>query len=175
MLPRPARKRWLSSNGLMRPRRRASISPSRAAVKSSANGSGPNPPNTPAGSSIRCNRPNLRVSEKRRHRPSSRENSTRTCRASGKPPGPSTSCPVMRRCASNVSPPLSVITTHFPRRPTPVTVWPVRRRAKTVGLDGMMLRAQRTSTPVMVCPTRDARSPRATVSTSGNSGMAWPL
>src|SRR5271169_2476381 len=81
------------------------------------------------------------------------------------------SCPLMPRCTTSVSPVSSVRSRYFPSRPTDLMVWPSRRARKC--LAEACRRTERplaTETALILRPTTSRARSWRRVSTSGSSG-----
>src|SRR5580658_4615789 len=81
------------------------------------------------------------------------------------------SCPLMPRCTTSVSPLSSVRSRYFPSRPTDLMVWPSRRARKC--LAEACRRTERplaTATVLILRPTTSRDRSWRSVSTSGSSG-----
>ena len=92
--------------------------------------------------------------------------------SSGVAAGTTNSWPVILRWMVSAASPDSSMTSIFARRPTASIRAPdhgVRERLEAVCV--LSVRAQEERTPTMVAPTRRGRRSRATVSTSGSSGI----
>ncbi len=183
MLPTPARNDWSVRSGFRRPlRRRMSRRKSRT-VKSSSSGSGPTdaktdrPPISSTSSPLTGSRvyspifPNLRMSRKRSSRPSASSRTRRTYGSSGSSAGTTKIWPVIFRWIVRAASPLSSTTICLPRRPTASTERPVTPSANATGSCARNVRTQFVRAPTIVAPTIRGRRSRATVSTSGSSGI----
>src|SRR6516225_12089848 len=78
--------------------------------------------------------------------------------------------PDMPRCIRSTSPEPRSAIRYLARRPSPVTVWPCSRAAKSFW-KGKRRSARRASASRICAPSITGCKPRRTVSTSGNSGM----
>ncbi len=149
-----------------------------------SSGSGPNaantavPPTSVTSSPVtgsrpyRPIRPNLRMSRKRSSRPSASSRTSRTYGSSGVSAGTTKSWPVIFRWMVRAASPDRSTTTSFARRPTASTRRPAMAAAKASGVCVRRVRAHEQRAPVIVAPRMRGRRSRATVSTSGSSGIA---
>src|SRR5258706_2524258 len=147
-------------------------------VNASASGSGPIFANGSAGSSAATYNPilpNLRMSRKRISRPSSRARTSRTYGSGGPPCGTTNSWPVIFRWIVRNAPPDSSTTSCFARRPTASIRRPATPSANASGSTDRSVRAQYVVASTIVAPVISGRRSRATVSTSGSSGIGESL
>src|SRR5690349_16017246 len=77
----------------------------------------------------------------------------------------------MPRCITSTSPDDRSASRYLARRPSPVTVRPLRRLAKSLG-SGQRKSPRLATTSSKRAPSITGASPRRTVSTSGSSGMS---
>src|SRR6266542_2909816 len=96
---------------------------------------------------------------------------TRTCRSAGDPPGRTKTWPVILSWMVSTRPPLSSRSTNFARRPTASMTRPLTQRAKSSGGTPAIVRGQSNRAPMIVAPMTSPQRSRATVSTSGSSGI----
>ena len=172
----PARNAWSTSSGLRRARRpRMRLRNSRRVKRH---------PAAPArrrrtGRRRRRTgpiRPNLRMSRKRSSRPSSSSSARRSYGSCGSAAGTTNSCPVILRWTVRKAPPSRSIRSCLPRRPTASIRRPVTPATNRAGSSSRNVRGPGDARPVMTGPaaspgSRWRRRSRATVSTSGSSGI----
>src|ERR1700690_355365 len=184
MLPIPATKAWSSRSGLSRPWRPFKRARNACSVNDAESGSGPCPAKSspPAAPESRAPvrgsrgqsppRPNLRMSRNRISRPSSSVRARWRCRSDGAPDGTTNSCPVILRWTVSAASSDSSTTTSLARRPTATMRRPAMPSANAV-TDAWeaIMRGQSPAAPMIVAPTTSRRRSRATVSTSGSSGI----
>ena len=155
-------------------------------VNDGSSGSGPNaaktavPPTSVTRSPLTGSRPyspilpNLRMSRNRSSRPSASSRTSRTYGSSGVSAGTTNSWPVILRWMVSAASPDSSTTTSFARRPTASTRRPAIAASNASGVWVRTVRGQPIRAPVIVAPTMRGRRSRATVSTSGSSGIGGP-
>ena len=117
-------------------------------------------------------RPNLRMSRNRSSRPSSNSNTRWTKRSSGASAGTTNSWPVIFRWTAMTQSPESSSSRSFARRPVPSIVRPTTAAANASTSSPRIVRGQSQRTSVIRAPATSGRRSRATVSTSGSSGIA---
>src|SRR6516164_6807805 len=121
--------------------------------------------------------PNVRWSVKRRSGPSSlKVNQIRTCEDRGRSGSPTSSCPLIPRCASRASSPTDSHR-YLPRRRASSRLRPASAASKSAGPARCRRTARGCSTRTvsMARPVTWCSRPRRTVSTSGSSGTGLPL
>ena len=116
--------------------------------------------------------PNLRMSRKRSSRPSASSRTSRTYGSSGVSAGTTNSWPVIFRWIVSAASPDRSTTICLARRPTASTRRPATASANASGVCVRSVRAHEQRAPTIVAPTMRGRRSRATVSTSGSSGIA---
>src|SRR6185503_2482736 len=184
MLPTPARNPWSSRSGFNRPfRARIRLRKTRA-VNAGSSGSGPKPlkPLPPPSSPTRSpsmpvlaatpTRPNLRMSRNRSSRLSANSRTSRMYGSSANPARITNSWPVIFRWIVIAVSSSRSRTTSFARLDVPTISRPTTARANASGSCDRSVFSQDTRTPAIRAPTTSPRRSRATVSTSGSSGMA---
>ena len=149
----------------------------RAGVNRGSRGSGPTPSNGSSSAPYSPTRPNLRMSRKRSSRPSSSDSASRSYGSRGSDAGTTNSWPVILRWTVRKAPPERSTISCLPRRPIASTRRPATPAANRAGSSSRSVRCQLTRAPVIAGPAppsdgrRRRRRSRATVSTSGSSGI----
>src|SRR5258706_16167309 len=115
------------------------------------------------------------MSRNRISRPSSSSRTRRTYGSSVPPCGTTKSWPVILRWIVRNAPPPSETTSCLPRRETPSIRRPATPAAKASGSIPRSVRAQSVVASTIVAPVIRGRRSRATVSTSGSSGIGQSL
>ena len=179
MLPTPATNPWSTSSGLSRPRRPRMRAPERLEREPrSSSGSGPIPSNGSSSATYSPIRPNLRTSRNRISRPSSSAIARRSYGSTGRAAGTTNTWPVILRWTVRNAPPARSTMTCLPRRPIASIRRPVTPSTNAAGSSSRSVRVHETRAPVISGPgpppsgSRWRRRSRATVSTSGSSGIA---
>src|SRR3990172_1646970 len=114
------------------------------------------------------------MSRNRSSRPSSKETTSRTWGSRGRAAGTTKSWPVILRWIVRIAGPDSSMTSCLPRRPTPRIRRPASAAPMASGWCVRSVGGQRQVAPTIVASMTRPRRSRATVSTSGSSGISAP-
>ena len=146
-------------------------------VNRSSSGSGPMPSNGSSSARYSPMRPNFRTSRNRISRPSARAIASRSYGSTGTDAGTTNTCPVILRWIVRNAPSDRSTMICLPRRPTPSMRRPTTPATNAAGSSSRSVRVHETRAPVISGPgpppsgSRWRRRSRATVSTSGSSGI----